>query len=37
MKGEISKLNEILKGMKLKNWEMRLRSDGSKSVYVRYR
>ena len=30
------KLNEVLKGMKVKNWETRINSNGVKVVYVRF-
>ncbi len=30
------KLTEALKGMKVKNWEMRLNDKGVKVVYVRF-
>ncbi len=31
------KLNEAIKGMEVKNWEMRLNDKGAKVVYVRFR
>jgi len=30
------KLTEALKGMKIKNWEMRINDKNSKVVYVRF-
>lgn len=30
------KLHEVLKGMKVKNWEAREHSDGKRVVYVRF-
>lgn len=30
------KLHEVLKGMKVKNWEVRQHSNGTRTVYVRF-
>lgn len=30
------KLQEVLKGMKVKNWEVRQHSSGTRVVYVRF-
>ena len=35
-RNETMKLQEALKGMKVKNWEMRLNDKGRRVVYVRF-
>ena len=35
-KNRTMKLNEILKGMKVKDWEVRENSNGKKVVYVHF-